>query len=246
MPRPTTLTVGRLKVRYRKEALGRTRAGVVYPRVFEGQSRMFGDYETFLKTGRVVGRRNGLTTVRSLPFRPTSQRPDQLSAEEHARACRALDRTPAGEKARELLFRFLDEDQRRTAQANGYFELTVYNPYNILEALEEGEGILFSTVKFRIYRGFPNGNIKMGYPEDRGFRYTLCLHPVTPYPNDDIALGQLLLIQNDPDEFIRAANITRTGTPDTVTFEMMYERTRRHKPLIVPHRDHRVTTSRGS
>lgn len=172
---------------------------------------------------------HGVGTATAHLYRPIGERADLVTADEHSEACRKLDLTHAGRMARKLLFSHLSRDQLRQVERENMFEIHLIHPawrdeFELSQAnrrpknIERGyRGFHFPTIAFRIWRGFPNGNVQMWIPDDtlpgnviRGdfVTYNLCLHPTAPYPTDDICLSQKLLLESDAEEFLRLANVT--------------------------------------
>lgn len=236
MPDPTIeQLVG--KIRATLARMDDTPSGFCSPRVYRAETRTLSRLETNLRrAGKRICRYEGspVPFVKTQTYRPAAASPEQLCAIDHAEACRRLDLTPAGAKARELLFSHLDDSQRESAIVNRYFDFRVANPYYIQADLADGKPVSFSTANFRILRGFPNGNIFMARAGDARFTFQVCLHPVTPYPTDDIVLGQMILILAKPDWFVRHANITKIGTHEPVEFVRMFARIPDPPELIVP------------
>lgn len=201
------LRIGSLTVRS-QGAYAVTPSGVVRPRVFRAEHNDFADYDRQLIVGRRLARHRGLLTANVVRHEPASQRPDQICATEHAEACAKLDRGRAGERATELLLSYLLPYQQRTALRCGYFDVCIHDPKLVKYCLDHELPVMFETMRFRIYRGFPNGNVKLKTARDRHFRFTFCLHPMEPYPTDDICLAQMMMILATPNDFIQQANVT--------------------------------------
>lgn len=102
----------------------------------------------------------------------------------------ASDRISARAKARELLLRFLDEQQRQSHDATGGFEVV-------------GK----SGSIYRINHGIA-GNIER---LDRSGRTMerWCVHPSAALPAEDAMLAQLLHLREDDAGLRRIANVTR-------------------------------------
>lgn len=220
------LTVGTLTVR-RVRQMNKLPSGVLRPRVFTGEPTDFADEPGQRRVGRVLHSLPGGVVARAQRYTPNTATPDQLYAEDYVEACRALSRTPAGRRATELLYNFLSDEQRRTAERFGYFDVFIHRRHRPRGA---GSPIEFRTVRARIQRTFPNGNIVLTAPT--GDDYQVCLHPSNPYPLDDICLSQMMTFVNDPDEFVRRGNINKRGVARRFT-RMFEELT--DESLVLPY-----------
>lgn len=157
--------------------------------------------------GKCLRKQGSLSVAEAVKWTLPQTTPDQITAADHAAACKRLDCSEAGKKARDLLFSHLDEQQLKTAQRDRYFDIRL-PPKETIYKDKGRKGILFRRWElFRIYRGFPNGNVKaLGHK--RSPLMTFCLHPGRPYPTDDIVLTQKLMLETDAREFIALANCT--------------------------------------
>lgn len=206
-----------------------TPSGLHRPRVFRATARDFTDYREQLWAGR------RLRTLRTLripmgvryEYQTISVRPDQQWAVNYAAACKDLQATPAGGKARELLLGSLEPYQRRDAERLGYFDFGLLDRGRVDDDLERGQPPQLDSAMFRIDRRFPNGNILIGLPNG-DWRWKVCLHPLTPYPLDDICLTQMLMILYEPNTFIRLGNISEIKSNRDVEINTMWGK---------PHRD---------
>lgn len=203
--------------------------GLVLPVRFTGRLRELSDWDEQALMGRGLTRRGSLVVTEGRRYTAPAATDEQLQAQDHAAACRALDRTPAGRRATALLFRYLTEDQRESAERLRYFDHILWNTDHVEGELAAGEPLFFNTIRIRFLRGYPNGNVLLmggaGEPK-RPAIATLCLHPITPYPNDDIVLSQLMLLRTAPDEFLSEANASNAS--GRFKFKAMY------KPITAP------------
>ncbi|OPZ36595.1 MAG: hypothetical protein BWY99_02008 [Synergistetes bacterium ADurb.BinA166] len=100
------------------------------------------------------------------------------------------DRVSAKEKAEVLLLRHLSPEQRDDLKSKGCFFVEV------------------DGVKYKINRG-SHGNVHMLGEGDRSKR-SFCIQPTKGCPDGDAMLAQKLLLEADPEEFWRLANVTNT------------------------------------
>lgn len=211
-------TVGSLKVRHVRQYTRET-SGLLRPRFFRGSDGYL-DRPTLNKVGwEMAKKKSGLYTCFPEYWTDAAAAWDQLSAEDHRKACKALDHSPAGTKARELLFSILTPEQERTARRFNYFDIWLYNPYVVEDDLKWNWPVRFDIARFVFERGYPNGNIKLYFEKNR---YSICLHPIAPYPNDDIVLAQYMTLLTEPDELIKQGNLHDLRTGQLVRFNALF------------------------
>lgn len=206
------ITVGGLTPRRTRQWLVHNLSGqdVEMPRPFVAGARDFTDYEWACSLGMNVIKRGGLLMVYCLRYTCPSATHEQITAHDHASACAKLDKTSAGNRASELLMRYLTDEQRMTAERYRYFDEWVLDDVSVAWQMAQDKPPVMTNVRVRFIRGFPNGNMHLKV--SGGKSATLCLHPPSPYPTDDILLAQLMKLRTDPNGFINEANVTRGRT----------------------------------
>lgn len=130
----------------------------------------------------------------TIPYRGFEDE-DVWMARDYVDACRKLDRE-YGEKARELLFSFLNEGQIDSYYKKQYFDQVLEGPYFV----NEGQ------VKIRHLAYDPNG-FKLLVKDQEVL--ICCMHPEEPYPTADNILGRYLLFKEDPMSIFTVANPPR-------------------------------------
>lgn len=93
----------------------------------------------------------------------------------------------ASERARELLYELLDEEQQAEFESKRYFHV------------ETADG----RRRYRIVKGNGVREVK----DDRVTSY-LCIHPEKYLPDEDVMVAQKLMIETDEEAFLEIANAT--------------------------------------
>lgn len=147
---------------------------------------------------------------------PTTEDRERWAVEAEQARARAeaaeRERIAAKEKAEVLLLRHLSPEQQDDLKSKGCFFVEV------------------DGVKYKINRG-SHGNVHMLGEGDRSKR-SFCIQPSKGCPDGDAMLAQKLLLEADPEEFWRLANVTNMeagrliSRPDNVLeFKKAHKRT---------------------
>jgi hypothetical protein len=132
--------------------------------------------------------------------------PRVVSPEEHRRQqerqresrrkdkARRREREQAATRAEKLLLEFLSPRQRKMLKRQDHFHLDVHS--------RDG-----SVRRYQINRGF-QGNVKEVCRESGRILRSYCIHGPYNLPHADQMLAQMLLLQNDEEQFMRIANVT--------------------------------------
>lgn len=184
-------------------------SNIEVPKIWKGPGR--DTTGAFAMATMPIGGKIDGVVLRTRPWLPIAESPDQVYASEYSAECARLQVSEAGRKARRILLDHLSDGQVRDYFNRGMF--TVKPPK-------------VENYAYTIVRGFPNGNVYK--TKGRRVLSNYCCHPASPHAIDDIILTQKLLLENDEEAFLKTANAgayreKHRVTVDDIRFDRAYE-----------------------